>query len=80
MLAHELVQLSMQRDVAVRHGHDVAVVKLPVGGPLDESSADRHSVLPCKSQKLLCRLPLGNRLGERLDALARELANVPVTR
>jgi hypothetical protein len=43
-LAHELVQLAVERRPAVGHGHDVGVVQAPVFCPLDESGPDGHLV------------------------------------
>ena len=80
MLAHELVQLAVEGKLPVRHGHDVTIVETPIVASFDESRADGDVVLAREPEELARRRPVRNRLGERLDFIARELANVPVTR
>src|SRR5439155_22523161 len=79
-LAHELVQLAVERPLPVRHRDDVAVIQTLIISPLDEAGADRQAGLVRQAQELTRAGPVRYRLGEASDLVARQLAHVPVAR
>ena len=76
----EYVQLAVHCPRPIRHGDQVGIVDAPVGPALEQPRADGHPVLPRELHEVLGARTVRNRLGERLERLARELAHMPVAR
>src|SRR5258705_226999 len=69
----------MDRPLPVWHRDNVGIVESSVACALDESGADRHFVLAGEAQQLLTARAIGDGLGERLECLESEFADVPVS-